>query len=124
MPVAKPSLSSLEEYIPGLVAEILDDLASIGILYDCAWRYRNLNIVSCSAIASGTSAAMPVLSILDTPQLEAGKCPEICIHDKYDIAALASVSTIRTALGNELLASERNTACSTVAGGDIYVCFI
>ena len=104
---AKNGIEALELY-----KSLRPDLVTMDITMDemdglsAAREIRNLDIEACPPVAPCTRTALSVLCLVDTPHLEACQSPEIGINDKNDIAALAAVSSVRTALWNEFLPPE------------------
>ena len=50
--------------------------------------------------------------------------PEVVLYNKNNIPAATSVTTVRTAFGDELLPAEGDTAVSPIAGSYIDICLV
>ena len=124
MIVSKTSASAFQENKAVNTCEVLDDLSGVGVLDDCSWRYRDLHVVSGTAVAACPAAVLPVLRTEGPDDLQMSQCPEVVLDHKDKIAALAAVTAVGAALLDEFLTSERDTTIAPVSGGNVDIGFI
>jgi hypothetical protein len=83
-----------------------------------------LDVVAVRPVPAGTTAVPAFRSGDAPPAAKRRQVAERRVGDHDDVAAAATVATVRPAFRHELLAPERERAVTAAAAGDVEVCAV
>ena len=125
MHVASAAVSSAcnDEPLAGVV-EVVQQFVRLGIVDQRAGRELQDEVFASPARALAALALPPVLGALLRLEAEMGQGVHAAGGLQNDTAAVAAVAARGPALGDELLAAERDAAVSALARADLDLCFV
>src|SRR5262245_44450380 len=121
--MAAPSAAGNQDGLAGL-CKIMQRFSGLFIVNNSPQRHGDENIL---AVFSVTIAALAMPAAVRPKRVVVAKSQQrvfVRIGGEIDVAAVAAVAAARSALRDELLAAERNTAVSAVSCADRNFSFV
>ena len=114
--IAVAAASSLGDGDGGVVGQVGDDKAALGVLDDRPQRHLDDEVLGILAVAEACAALAALVGGVLALITEVHQSGEVVVHDEDDVAAPAAVAAVRAAGGHELLTMEAHSAVAALAG--------
>ena len=124
MRIAVTAAAALCDGDRGVVGQVRNDKAALGILDDGAQRHLDDKVLRVFAVAQAGAALAALRGHILALIAEVHQGGQVIVHHKDDIAAAAAVAAVRTALRNELLAAEASGTIAAFAALNFDIGFV
>ena len=124
MCIAVAAAAALGDGDRGVVRQVRDDQAALGVLDHGAQRHLDDKVLGVLAVAQACAALAALRGHILALIAEVHQGAQVVVRHKNDVAAAAAVAAVRAACGHELLTMEAHCAIAALArmepdGGDI-----
>ena len=124
MRVAVAAASAPRHRDGGVVGQVRDDKAALGVLDDRAQRDLDDQIFGVLAVAQARAALAALVGGILALVAEVHQGGQVVVHDEDDVAAASAVAAVRAARGHEFFAVKAHRTVAALArvepdGGDI-----